>query len=259
MRKHLLPILLLVFTTAAGCGRMVSAGRQKAGDEDATVEAQKLYQSGDLAGAEDKTRAALEANAANVPAHYLMGKIYRDTGRPLDAIQEWEGVVNLDPEHVRAYVDLARAYQEQKLFEQALAAALEAVRIQPGEGRLYNLLGTVYLDKGQYDQAVGSYEKALELKPDSAWVYNNLGLAYLEGKMPEKAEAQLRKAVEADPKLAVAHNNLGAALLQMRKLDEALAEFKKASELDPASQKAAQNVSDVEELIKRKQRKSTRR
>jgi tetratricopeptide (TPR) repeat protein len=183
----------------------------------------------------------------------------------VQAVEELEGVVNLDPQNATAYAYLARLYQSQGLFDQALASALQAKKLDPTAGSVYNILGTVYFDKGDYEKAVKNYELALSFhkgpgrdggKPlayreNSAWVYNNLGLVYIQMKQWDKAQAHLRKALEADPENAVAHNNLGIVLGQKKEYEKALKEFQTALTLDPDHPKAAQNVKDTERILGR--------
>src|SRR5271170_7834545 len=130
-------------------------------------DAQKLYDQGKREDAEKLLLALKAKKPADVATHFLLGRIYKETKRPDQAIEELEGVVNLDPQNASAYATLARLYQSNGLFDQALAAALQAKKLDPEAGNVYNILGTVYFDKGDYEEAVKSYEKALTFGEDS--------------------------------------------------------------------------------------------
>ena len=214
-------------------------------------DAQKFYDQGKTGEAEKILTALKIQKPADAKVHFLLGRIYRETKRPDQAIEELEGVVNLDSQNAVAQATLARLYQSKGMFDQALASALAAKKLDPGSGGVYNILGTVYFDKGDYEEAVRNYEQALAYEADSAWVYNNLGLVYIQMKKWPEAKTQLEKALKADPENAVAHNNLGVVLVQEKEYEKALREFETAHSLDSGYQKASQNITDTQKIIDR--------
>lgn len=222
------------------------------------TDAQNLYDQGKSTEAEKILLALKIKKPSDVPTHFLLGRIYKDTNRPDQAIEELEGVVNLNSHNAKAYAFLARLYQSKGMFDQALAAALQAKKLEPEAGSVYNILGTVYFGKGDYEQAVQNYERALSYQQDSAWVYNNLGLVYIQLKKWPQAEAQLKKAIEKDSENAIAHNNLGVVFNQEGKYDKALKEFKTAFSLDPNYQKASQNTTDTQKILDRLKKKAVK-
>ena len=213
------------------------------------TDAQKLYDQGKSQEAEKILVYLKTKNPSDPKVHLLLGRIFKETKRRDQAIEELEGVVNLDPQNASAFATLSRLYQSQGLFDQALASALQAKKLDPS-GSIYNILGTVYFDRGDFGEAVKNYEKALALEADSAWVYNNLGLVYIQLKRWPEAQAQLQKAIEADPDKAIAHNNLGVVLSEENKYDRALKEFQTAGSLDPHYEKAFQNIVHTQKRMK---------
>ena len=77
--------------------------------------------------------------------YYNLGNIFRDTGKPEEAIKQYHKAIAVDPNFTFAYQNLAVVYVNQGKFNEA-AEVLEKLKIiKPGEPRLYYNLSLVYL------------------------------------------------------------------------------------------------------------------
>ena len=99
---------------------------------------------------------------------FSLGQLYLNTDRPLQAVEQFEKVVDLTPENVNGYYGLGQAY-----------------------GRL-----------GDNAAAVGQFEKAIDLQADFYSSYAELGYLYADMGRMEEAQEMFEILEEEAPELA---------------------------------------------------------
>ncbi len=126
------------------------------------------------------------------------------------AVQSFQKAVELDPNQVVIWGNLAEAYT-------GLAKTKTGQEQQDA------------LNKG-----IEAYQKALALAPNDANYHNNFALALARAKKFPEMEAELNKAVQLDPTNAGRYYfNLGAVLVNANQQGPACDAFKKAIAADP--------------------------
>jgi Flp pilus assembly protein TadD len=147
----------------------------------------------------------------------------------------------------------------------------KALQADPGSALAYNDLGDVLNNQRRWDEAIAALQKAVALDPSMALAKNNLAYSFEQkahggngGANTEAtraagehvnagmrfygsadwpaAEAEFRKALQADPNSALAYNDLGAVLNNQGRWDEAIAALAKAIQLNPSSDLAKNNL-----------------
>lgn len=166
--------------TTPSSGDAMKPPQSDATDADSIVRnALQRHQRGDLDGAEEKYRAALELAPGHVHATHYLGVVLFQRRRLDEAIP---------------------------LLEQSTAAV-------PDEPEFRNNLGLALAAADRNDEAISAYRTALQLAPDHALAWNNLGLAlYAACRVPE-AIAAYRESLARQPYFGEAHWNLALALL----------------------------------------------
>ena len=104
-----------------------------------------------------------------------------------DAILAYKRVVEMEPQHAPAHINLGTLYynlQDYKLAEVHYRKAIEA---DPRYALAYFDLGNVLDETGRLQEAVKTYKTALQLAPTYADAHYNLALAYEKVKDPRKA------------------------------------------------------------------------
>lgn len=101
------------------------------------------------------------------------------------AIREAKMAVNLNPQSVVAWENLAGLYQNLVNFAQgadqwALATYAQAIRMDPLNPQLRLSLGGIYYTLGNFDEAERIFRLAVDLKPDFANAHYNLASALRE-------------------------------------------------------------------------------
>jgi adenylate cyclase len=82
----------------------------------------------------------------------------------------------------------------QQNFDDAIAAAQQALRLDPLSLPLHNIVALLLLDARQYDEAIAMWRKMLEIDPQAAGTYNEIGWAY---ELQEKYEEAVAAYVQA--------------------------------------------------------------
>ena len=165
-------------------------------------------------------------------AYYNRGTAYAEKGDFDRAIEDFDKVLELNPEDAAAYFNRGTAHSALNQHEKAIENYNKAIELDPNLAMAYNNRGLAYYSLNKHDEAMAEYNKAIELDQNLALAYNNRALGYYSLNKHDEAIAEYNKAIELDPNLAMAYNNRGLAYYSLNKHDEAMADYNKAIELD---------------------------
>jgi tetratricopeptide (TPR) repeat protein len=203
-----------------------------------------------------------------------LGTVYRDQGKYPEAVDVFRKMIALgDDNAVRGYQQVIDTYREAKQWQQATAAAKEAVQRLPNDRGLQMVYAAQLADTGQPDKALSEVQSLLKGKPDDRDVYITLaqmntrlkrwddaqhaldkaeqlstkpddkeyvyflrGSSFERQKKYEQAEEMFRKVLAGDPQNGMTLNYLGYMLADRGvKLEEALGLIKRAVEMEPSN------------------------
>ncbi|HEY7353050.1 MAG TPA: DUF3857 domain-containing protein [Terriglobales bacterium] len=162
---------------------------------------------------------------------YDAAKASFDRGNYKTAIDLLKRVVDADPKHKTAWMDLGRAYMIERQTDDAVAAFKKQAELNPYDEYAYAALGWAYTTGRHYDDAAAAFNKALEINPLSEYAHAALGGMYAEAHQYDKAAPELEKAVSLKSDDAGLQINLGDAYLNLGQDDKALAAFDRATEI----------------------------
>jgi Flp pilus assembly protein TadD len=107
----------------------------------------------------------------------------RDFGLAQEYLQQ---VLDLDPDHVYAHVDLGQILGMHGQSNQAMEHFRRAIAISPTEYRAHQALGAALLGQKQTEEGIQELEKALEAQPDAFPALFNMGQAmWIQGRYAE--------------------------------------------------------------------------
>jgi len=98
--------------------------------------------------------------------HFQLGRAHLLAGRPKPAIAPLSKAITADPNHARAYYQLALALADQRQTDQALQHYNRAIELEPRVDTspvLHHLLATRYQERRLFAEALRHEERALEL------------------------------------------------------------------------------------------------
>lgn len=139
---------------------------------------------------EGGARARLHAHRANVLA--LMG-------RADEAIAAYELVLEQDPKHRFALLNLASLELEGGAWPAAARHLQSLLELDPANGAAHYTMGRLLQRAGEREDAATSYRRAVELDPANANAWNNLGNVYKDQNRFEDAARCYEAALRIDP------------------------------------------------------------
>ena len=119
--------------------------------------------------------------------------------RQQEALETYKRVLELNPKHAAACINLGTIYYNQQNYREAERYYRRAVEIDPRYALGYFDLGNVLDETGRLNEAVEAYRVAITIAPNYADAHYNLALAFERLRRPRKALAHWRAYVRMDP------------------------------------------------------------
>ena len=110
----------------------------------------------------------------------------------------WQRFLRFDPENPRFLANLAGAYAQLALWDEAAAAYERACALAPGAG-LYMKLGSVYRRLDQPDRALAAFQRARNLGDEGSGPYLGMALAKAEMNRVPEALDLVRQGLDRHP------------------------------------------------------------
>ncbi len=211
-----------------------------------------LESTGRNAEAEATFEAALERNlkpemerAARIKYHTLVGLRLLNGDDVLLAKREFEKVLELDPNHVVANMNLGLILIEERALEEAARAFERVISVKPEELEARIRLATIYLDTAKVAEGVRELDHVVAADPSGSFGERaRVLLQALEQRVgPERLaairqfnseRAEIEQALEQAPRDAAVLFRKGELLLRERKVEEARKVLEEVVALDPA-------------------------
>jgi serine/threonine protein kinase/tetratricopeptide (TPR) repeat protein len=159
---------------------------------------------------------------------YRAHRYRNNTQLAAEALEKAKAFSGKATEKERLYIEAAYARRVEKNNDKELGLLQEIAAKYPKEKEVHSLLFAAYQQKKMYPEAVAEANKALELDPKWALILNQLGYMYIEMKDFGKAEEYLKRAVSVAPEDANPLDSLGSLYFLTGRLDEAIAQYKEA-------------------------------
>lgn len=121
-----------------------------------------------------------------------------DPGTQTQAIAVYQAVLEIDPEHAAANINLGTLYYNRQDYALAEKHYRVAIAIDPRYALAYFDLGNVLDETGRVMEAIQAYNTALQLAPTYGDAHYNVALAYEKIKQPRKALQHWRAYVKLD-------------------------------------------------------------
>jgi predicted O-linked N-acetylglucosamine transferase (SPINDLY family) len=204
-------------------------------------EALRLHQAGRIAEAEQTYRRVIEIDPQHVDATINLGAALDGLGRSDEAIEVYRVAERLAPANWLVHFNLGHAYYRAARFDAAAAAFQRALPNCPRRGAALHGLGAALLNAGRLEEARQRLKEAVNLSGDDValWVQYGLTLAKL-GELDAALE-WARRAVALQTSSFHARNLLGAVLRSLERDGEAEPHLREAVRLNPGFGPALNN------------------
>jgi len=180
---------------------------------------------------------------------YLHGLLAERKGDLTTALSDYQKAVDLDPQALEIYRDLAQLNLRTGHTEAALHAAQHVRDLAPTESSSFLFLGHVYVARGDLAMAAQEYEKALELDPQNLKALENLG-NYYSAINTRKALEYYSRYLVIEPDDAEIYFQMGFLYQKDGDLPKTIASFQKSIELDPHQVASHLALAELYELQK---------
>lgn len=187
-----------------------------------------------------KTETGIRAQPyrGNLDSHYLLASYYQERGKDKEAIEEFEKVLLIDPNYVKAYNGMGISYDHLGDFPRAIALYKKTLSLNPNLDYVQNNLGYSYLLQGSLDEAIDAFKKAIELNDQDRRFHNNLGLGYAMKGQFDPALIEFKLAGDE----AKAHYNVAQFYYKRELYREAETHYTIALTLDPSFARARTGI-----------------
>ena len=121
-----------------------------------------------------------------------------DPGAQNEAIAVYTKVLEMDPNHAAAHINLGTLYYNRQEYGLAEKHYRSAIQIDARYALAYFDLGNVLDETGRVREAIATYKTAIQLAPTYADAHYNLALAYEKVREPRKALQHWRTYIKLD-------------------------------------------------------------
>lgn len=121
-----------------------------------------------------------------------------DPSTQAEAIAIYQKVLDMDPQHAAAHINLGTLYYNRHEYALAEKHYRSAIDIDPRYALAYFDLGNVLDETGRIEEAITTYKTAIQLAPTYADAHYNIALAYEKAREPRKALQHWRAYVRLD-------------------------------------------------------------
>lgn len=189
----------------------------------------------------------MRVDPQNPDAFLMFGLNYAALGDTARAIGAYQQAVQLDPEKVDAWIQLAklRAARDEPNALQFFDAA---IKVAPGEVTPLMVKADYLWEKEELEKAIEVYKEVITIDNSYADAYYNIGLVYLQMDNLEKAYENFDITVKMNPLYFKAFYYRGFASEKMGNLEAALEDYDQSMKMAPGFEKAV----EAHELLKAK-------
>jgi Flp pilus assembly protein TadD len=186
-------------------------------------------------------RQAIALQPEYSPSRLLLGVSLLELRKNAEAVVELQHAAHSMPKEPQAHLQLAKAYEASDNWIDAVEELQKLVNLNPREAEYSYLLGRAWTNLSAW-----SFHRLTRLNPHSARLHQALGQQYaMQGKY-DLAIAAYQQAARSDPQLPEIHLALALLMLELKKTDDASTEIGLELKLVPESKAAWETRAKIE-------------
>lgn len=235
--------------------------------------------------AADRLAQAVDAQPEDVQRQMALADVCLHLNMPAKAAAAYQQVLQMQPDHCGALVELGIVRHGQQAYAEAGALFARACRLAPDSVAAHFNMGLLMQDEGRFRQAIACFQRAFELDPDlvaalrlqaeshsrlgetgsamaafqqalnlapdDGATYHSMGQAYQRQGDLAKAAAAYQQAIDRQSDMAPSWNNLGNVCKAQGDTQRAEACYRQAMALSP---QRAEFVNNLAVLLKESER-----
>ncbi|MDZ8187916.1 MAG: tetratricopeptide repeat protein [Nostoc sp. ChiSLP02] len=154
------------------------------------------------------------------------------------AVQDFNRLIELEPQNALAYNKRGDAYYRLGDYEQAQADSSQAISLNPQDANAYYDRGFALYELGKYKEAIADYTKTIELNLQDANAFYGRGLARAQIKDNKGAIADFSKAIAIKHDYTDAYLQRGILHRRLKLRQAAIQDFNTIIKINPSDAKA---------------------
>jgi tetratricopeptide (TPR) repeat protein len=218
-----LVLLSIIVALIAGCTRDLNIRKQKY-----LASGNRYFDQGKYREAAIQYLNAIQIDKNFGDAHYRLAQSYLRQGIWAGAYQELMSTTELQPDNIKAQIDLGTVMLSTKQFQQAREHAQNILSRDRNNVDAHMLLANSYAGFENVGESLREMQTAISLAPDQPRVYLNMAYLQLNAKQSVAAEQDFLKAIELDPKSVPARLAIGNFYVQQKRWKEAEGQLREA-------------------------------
>jgi len=156
---------------------------------------------------------------------HLRARCYEELGNTKEATEEYERILDYDPNYAQAYAGIGKILFEKEYYREAELPILRAASLEPENFEIIYLAGRSQLMVKNWERAEEFLKQAQKMNPDFAEVFYYTGMARASRGDIFGAAASFNIYLQKEPNNLVARYNRGFAMLKIGYLPWALEDF----------------------------------
>ena len=192
----------------------------------------RLQKEGRLPAAARAYREAIEDDEEDARAHYNLGTVYHEIGKPEKARTSYKKALSLQ-ENPRFRINLAAILEEEGKLPQALAELDRAVEADEESAFPLCYRGFFHERRGDLEKAMADYRAALENEPEDAYAHLRIGKLQARMGRIDEAQGSLEEAVRLDASSVLAWKTLGEIAMTAGETAATIRSYERLATLQP--------------------------
>ena len=248
---------------------MLQEALEKQGDRAGphVAAATKAFIDRDFKKLEKECKQAIAYDERNIPAMYLMARMFFAQEKFETAKFALENALVLEPGNALLQLWLGHTFMRFDDYTQAELAYEKASRLRPDLDEAQENYGLLLLRADRFQAAVRHLEAAVALTPQKAETSLHLANAYRASKRYEEAEDYYMKAFELNQELVGVHYNLGLMYMDneipgmdyLERLNKAQERFDLYAQAEQPVTKENERLPEFQKTVKKRIRKETKK
>ena len=185
----------------------ISESREDSGNREAeflSYMGDQMFQRGDLVGASEAYKKALEQSPNSEWIHLKMALCLSRLSRPDEAMESLREAIHIAPDFTQAHHQMGLLLMKKGDFVEATEHFMEVTRRKPDQAGAFNSLGLALARQGRLNQASNNFAHAVQLDGRYVEARFNLAQIFLQQGARAQAAAELDRALEINPQFKAA-------------------------------------------------------
>ena len=169
-----------------------------------------------------------------IQAYSNRGVLLYNTGRPKEALQDFNKLLELDPKHIEGLINRANTLSTLERFDKALIDYNNYIQLKDDNPKAYLWRGIAHYNLKNYNNAINDYNTSIKIDNTNYEPFYLKGLVFNNIKKLESAVENFNLAEARNNNIYAIYVERGLSDYELENYEKAIEDFTKAIELKPS-------------------------